>query len=91
MTTLGEAFIEVHADTRPFARELGAQIKAILKSVDAKVSPEAVGLGESIAKGVAEGVDRDSDKIRQIIDGLGAEAATPKPDASPHLVRDNER
>lgn len=65
MTTLGEAFIEVHADTKPFARELATQLKAILKSVDAKISPETIGLGEKIAKGVAEGVDKDSEKIRQ--------------------------
>ena len=64
MTTLGEAFIEVHADTKPFARELATQLKAILKSVDAKISPDTVGLGERIAQGVAAGIDNDSDKIR---------------------------
>jgi hypothetical protein len=65
VTTLGEAFIEVHADTKPFARELATQLKAILKSVDAKISPETVGIGQKIAQGVAHGVDKDSEKIRQ--------------------------
>lgn len=80
MTTLGEAFIEVHADTKPFARELATQLKAILKSVDAKISPETIGLGQKIAEDVAKGVDKDSDRIQESFRKtgrkLGAEGQT---------------
>lgn len=34
MTTLGEAFIEVKADTRPFARDLERKLKAVTASVE---------------------------------------------------------
>lgn len=71
MATLGEAFIEVHADTKPFARELGVQLKAILKEVDKTLQGESVQVGQHIAKGVADGVDKDSDRIRTSMRKVG--------------------
>ena len=80
MATLGEAFIEVHADTKPFARELGPQLKAILKELDGKIDKDSVKLGQNMAKGVSKGVDKDSNRIsrsvRKIGDKLGKEGET---------------
>lgn len=71
MATLGEAYIEVHADTKPFARELGVQLKAILKEVDKSTQGDAVKLGQHLAQGVAEGVDKDGEKIRRSVRKVG--------------------
>jgi hypothetical protein len=38
---LGRAFIEVHADTRPFARELGPQIRGIVKDIEDSIDTNA--------------------------------------------------
>jgi hypothetical protein len=63
MATLGEAFIEVHADTRPFARELNAEIKAILKKIDATISVEGQKIGGSLGDGIGRGLKDKADPI----------------------------
>lgn len=67
MATLGEAFIEVHADTRPFARELQAEVKAILKKIDATVGTEGTKIGGSLGDGIKKGL---GDKVDPITDGF---------------------
>lgn len=56
MTTLGEAFIEVHADTKPFARELGPKLKTILDVVGTKGKVQARSAGKKITEGLDEGI-----------------------------------
>lgn len=56
MTTLGEAFIEVHADTKPFAREIAPQLKTILDAVGTKGKKQAIGAGKKITEGLDEGI-----------------------------------
>lgn len=63
MATLGEAFIEVHADTRPFARELNAEIRAILRRVDATVTVEGRRIGTSLGEGVGQGLRGAGDEV----------------------------
>lgn len=53
---LGRAYIEVHADAGPFARELGADIEAIANSPQVKKSSE--GAGEKISEGITKGASR---------------------------------
>lgn len=53
---LGKAFVEVHADTRPFAKELVAEISAIIAAAEKALGPSAKKLGETIADKVSEGV-----------------------------------
>lgn len=57
MATLGEAFIEVHADTRPFARELKREVDAILKKIDATIGTEGARIGESLGRGLRDGLN----------------------------------
>lgn len=62
MTTLGEAYVEVHADTKPFAKELDKQIRSILKKMDVTVGTEGVKIGATLGKGVADGMDKETDR-----------------------------
>lgn len=56
MTTLGEAFIEVHADTKPFAREIAPQLKGILDAVGKQGEKQARVAGQKISTGLDEGI-----------------------------------
>lgn len=49
---LGKAFIEVHADTRPFAQELGKELGRILKAVENGPARKA---GEKLGKELGDG------------------------------------
>jgi hypothetical protein len=71
VTTLGEAFIEVHADTKPFARELATELKTILAEVDKKLQPRSERLGENISKKIGDGVDKQSPTIRRFTKKIG--------------------
>jgi hypothetical protein len=80
MTTLGEAFIDVHANTKPFAKELGPKLRAILAETEKVMDRESLRLGGSISKNMAQGIDRDSDRVRtsfrKIGNGLRNETST---------------
>lgn len=66
--TLGRAFIEVHADTRPFARELGPQVRGIVKSVEDSIDTDASkAIGDRVAGSIADGVERNKDDISSSI------------------------
>lgn len=71
MATLGEAWIEVHADTKPFSKELGPKLKAALADVNKDVDASSVRVGQTISKGISEGVDKDSDRIRTSFRKIG--------------------
>lgn len=56
---LGKAFIEVHADTKPFAQELGKELGRILKAVEngpARKAGEA--LGKDLGQGASDGFEK---------------------------------
>lgn len=55
---LGKAFIEVHADTKPFARELGRELDKILKAAEKDVRGSANRVGQSISENINKGVDK---------------------------------
>lgn len=65
---LGKAFIEVHADTKPFARQIGKEIDKILRDVEKETTTSGKKLGENVGDGIASGVRNSKKKIR---DGLG--------------------
>src|SRR5687768_6301898 len=53
---LGRAFIEVHADTRPFARELGRELDRILKAVERTTVRQAgTQMGRTLSEEVGNG------------------------------------
>lgn len=56
MATLGEAFIEVHADTRPFAKEIAPQLKTILDAVGKQGEKQGRVAGRKISQGIDDGV-----------------------------------
>ena len=65
---LGKAFIEVHADTAPFARELGDELDKIITGSNAKVKASSRKLGEDIATETGEGIRRNRRKISSGMD-----------------------
>lgn len=62
---LGKAFIEVHADTAPFARELATQLDAIVRASDKDVKVSARKVGENISTETGEGIRRNRNKVRE--------------------------
>lgn len=62
MATLGQAYAEIHADTRPFAKELNKQIKEHLRKLDAVMGKEGVTVGVTLGKGIGKGLDQETDK-----------------------------
>ena len=60
---LGKAFIEVHADTAPFARELGTQLDAIVKASEKDVRVSARRIGETVSTEAGEGIRRNRSKV----------------------------
>lgn len=71
MTTLGEAFIEVHADTKAFDRELAPKLKAALAAAGAKLEPDAVKLGKKTSVKISEGVDKNNSWLRRSFRKIG--------------------
>lgn len=61
---LGRAFIEVHADTRPFARELGRELDRILKTVERTTVRQAgTSMGRTLSDEVGKGAERGGRNI----------------------------
>jgi hypothetical protein len=71
VTTLGEAWIDVHANTTPFNRELGLKLKESIRGTDKVVGAESKKTGRKISEGVTEGMDRDSNRIRRSLSRIG--------------------
>lgn len=71
--SLGKAFIEVHADTKPFARELGRELNNILAAAEKDVRKSASRVGETIATEAGKGVERNQKQL-----GRGMERALDK-------------
>lgn len=65
---LGRAFIEVHADTAPFARELGRELDRILRQAEKEVSKSSTRIGEKIGDGAGKGIEKKSKSIGRGID-----------------------
>jgi hypothetical protein len=67
---LGKAFIEVHADTTPFARELGRDLLRILNSVENReIRTAARSLGQTIADETGTGFQRNRANLGKSVKG----------------------
>lgn len=70
---LGKAFIEVHADTKPFARELGRELNKIVEAAEAEVRVSSRRVGETISTQAGEGIRRNrgkvADGVRDAVEG----------------------
>lgn len=62
MATLGQAYAEIHADTRPFAKELNKQIKGHLRKLDATMGKEGVSVGTTLGKSISKGLGQETDR-----------------------------
>ena len=62
MATLGEAYVEIHADTKPFAKELNKQVKEILRKLDVVVGTEGAKVGATLGTKIGEGMDKETDR-----------------------------
>lgn len=65
---LGKAFVEVHADTAPFARDLARDIDKSLKAAEVDVGKTANSLGKTVSTETAKGIDKDKKKISKSVD-----------------------
>jgi hypothetical protein len=70
---LGKAFIEVHADTKPFAQELGKELGRILKAVENGPARKA---GEKLGKELGEGASDGFEKSFSTTSGTGGSRAS---------------
>jgi len=64
---LGAAFITIHADTAPFAKELVKEVKAILKATESLTKGDADRLGQRISDGIGGGIRRNSHRVRNSV------------------------
>lgn len=71
MTSIGDAFIEVHADTKAFDREIATKLKAAVAGASEKVEPQARKLGEKMSQQIGDGVDKNSPWIRRAFRRIG--------------------
>lgn len=56
LNVLGRAYIEVHADTSPFAKEMLKEVEAISTAAE----QQSQGAGKRIGRGLAQGVERET-------------------------------
>ena len=71
MASLGDAYIEVHADTGPFDRELAASIEKALIKAEAAMRARGRDAGNAFSEGVERAVKDRTDKIgTDLGDGL---------------------
>lgn len=64
---LGRAFIEVHADTRPFARQVGPQVSTIIDTVEKSIRDKSKGVGDALADSLSEGIERNKEQISRSV------------------------
>lgn len=55
---MGEAFVEVHADTRPFGREVRAEVRKLIRQAERTARRESERVGRSMSDGIADGIRR---------------------------------
>lgn len=60
---LGRAYIEVHADSRPFAKELGVEIEAIANAAEPKSTKAGDRVASDVVKGAKKKLEKESKNI----------------------------
>lgn len=58
VNVLGRAYIEVHADTKPFGRELQESVTAITALAEKEAQTSGQGIGRKISEGAGEGASK---------------------------------
>lgn len=87
--SLGDAFIEVHADTKPFDRELSKEIRDSSRDAEDALDDAGKDMGATMADSITEELGRHGkDFGKSIEDSIGKETVTVKPKRVYYDVRD---
>lgn len=67
MASLGEAFINVRADLKPFTKDLGKELKVILDAAEKQVAKQGKEIGKTLSQSIGDGARGDASKIGDLI------------------------
>ncbi len=67
MASLGEAFINVRADLKPFTKDLAKDLKVILDAAEKQVGKQGKEIGKTLSKSIGDGARGDASKIGDLI------------------------
>lgn len=67
MASLGEAFISVRADLKPFSKDLGKELKVILDAAEKMAKVRGNRIGQSLSDSIADGARSHAGKINDTI------------------------
>lgn len=67
VNVLGRAYIEVHADTKPFGRELKESIPAITALAENKLNASGMNIGKKLSEGIEKGATKDAPRASRTI------------------------
>ncbi len=67
MASLGEAFINVRADLKPFTKDLAKELKVILNAAEKEVGKRGREIGKTLSDNIRDGARADASKIGDVI------------------------
>lgn len=67
MASLGEAFINVRADLKPFTKDLAKELRIILNAAEKEVSKRGKVIGKNLSDSIASGAKASASKIGDVI------------------------
>lgn len=67
MASLGEAFINVRADLKPFTKDLAKELKVILNAAEKEVGKRGKEIGKTLSDNIRDGARADASKIGDVI------------------------
>jgi phage-related protein len=67
MATLGEAFINVRADLKPFTKDLQKELRVILNAAEKEVAKRGKDIGRNLSDSIRDGARANASKIGDVI------------------------
>lgn len=67
MASLGEAFINVRADLKPFTKDLAKELRVILNAAEKEVGKRGKEIGKTLSDNIRDGARADASKIGDVI------------------------
>lgn len=67
MASLGEAFINVRADLKPFTKDLAKELKVILNAAEKEVGKRGKEIGKTLSDNIRDGARANASKIGDVI------------------------
>ena len=87
---LGKAFIEIHADTRPFNKQLEALIKAAVEAMEKAMRGKASNFGQQMGESVSQGIRQQAPRIKATVEDTLSKVR-PRIDVDVDVDRDSLR